>query len=335
MVNPVTVNAGIIVPLTGADVDTWGTLDVNPNMVAIDGLFCGVQTIGLTNVNVLLTSPAGFVPTPTPGPTQSQNRVLRFTGVMTGDVRVTLPIPGVYVIDNRCTGINFTLTLQGLTATEVLGVAQGACVEVYNDGANVRLVNGGQAGKLEFWGALVAMPGWVQQSTVKPYLWCDGTIYNAVDFPALFNQYGGNFGGNGVTTFGVQDLSGRYPLAYDKTGARITTAGCGINGQTMGAVNGAGAQSTQLVTANLPAYTPTGTLSLTLGTLAGSISGVILNGSGAGIGGGGSFGVAGNPSVGFTGVPGGTFGGAAQGGTSALFSNVPPAQVAGIWVVKT
>jgi len=330
VVNPVTVNAGIIVPLTGADVDLWGTLDVNPNMVAIDGLFCGVQTIGLTNVNVLLTSPAGFVPTPTPGPTQSQNRVLRFTGVMTGDVRVTLPIPGVYVIDNRCTGINFTLTLQGVTATEVLGVDQGSCVEVYNDGANVRLINAGKVGKLEFWGALSAMPGWVQQSTVKPFLWCDGTIYNAADFPALFNQYGGNFGGNGVTTFGVQDLSGRVPLAYDKTGARITVAGCGINGQTMGAA--LDQQTVTLTRANLPNTT----VNVTITDPGHPHSYVGPSGVGS--------------PRGFSDNGGTAFGGLTTGssvtGISAAFNlngnvaqtavnNVQPSQVAGIWVVKT
>jgi len=149
MVNPVTVNLGIIVPLTGADVDTWGEDDVNPNMVAIDGLIGGVQTIGVTNVPVTLTAPAGFVATPSPGPTQSQNRVLRFTGVLSANVRITLPLPGSYLIDNRTTG-NFVLSFQGVTATEVVGVEQGAIVEIYNDGANVRFVNLGRVGSMEF-----------------------------------------------------------------------------------------------------------------------------------------------------------------------------------------
>jgi microcystin-dependent protein len=323
VVNPVTVNLGIIVPLTGADVDTWGAVDVNPNMVAIDGLIGGVQTIGVTNVPITLTAPVGFVATPSPGPTQSQNRVLRFTGVMSADVRVTLPLPGVYVIDNRCTGINFALTLQGATPTEVLGIPQGSCSEVYNDGANVRPVNWGRSGKMEFWGAITAMPSWVTQSTVKPYLWCDGTIYNAVDFPGLFNQYGGNFGGNGITTFGVQDLSGRVPLAYDKTGARITVAGCGINGQTMGAAQDK--QTNILVTANLPPYTPSGTINNVIG----GGTGIGTPGSVVGVGGTATGGVLAPPTVtsSFNGVP--------QGGTSTPVNNVQPVLVTGIWVVKT
>lgn len=330
MVNPVTVNAGIIVPLTGADVDLWGTLDVNPNMVAIDGLFCGVQTVSVTNAPVTLTSPAGFVPTPSPGPTQSQNRVLRFTGVMTGDVRITLPIPGVYVIDNKTTGA-FVLSFQGLTATEVIAVKQGTIEEVYNDGANVRFIGLGKVGELEFWGgqlALTVMPAWVQACTMKPYVLADGAVHNFSDFPYLGAEYGSSFGGNGITTFGVQDLRGRIPLAYDGTGARITTAGCGINGQIMGA--SADAQSSQLITPNLPAYTPVGSVSSGLG---GSFSKGIFIGGGTPpltlIGGSASGGQVGDISVTstFTGTP--------QGGTSTIFSNVQPAQVSGIWVVKT
>ena len=80
MVNPVTVNLGIIVPLTGADVDTWGEDDVNPNMVALDGLIGGVQTLPLSNVPVTLTAPSGFTATPSPASSSSAARTSAFTG---------------------------------------------------------------------------------------------------------------------------------------------------------------------------------------------------------------------------------------------------------------
>ena len=327
MVNPVTVNLGIIVPLTGADVDLWGEDDINPNMVAIDGLLGGVQTVSLTNVPVTLTSPAGFVPTPSPGPTESQNRVLRFTGALTGNVRVTLPLPGAYLIDNRTTG-NFVVSFQGVTDTEVVAVEQGAIVEVYNDGANVRFVNLGRVGQLELWGGRSTMPAWVAACTVKPYLYCDGTVYNFSDFPYLAAINLGNFGGNGITTFATQDLRGRLPLAYDGTGTRITVAGCGINGQTMGA--SLDKQTNILLTANLPPYTPSGTIVSTLG---GAYTKGILIGGGAppavAIGGTSSGGQAGDISV------SSAFGGVAQGGSSVPVNNVQPVQVTGIWVQKT
>lgn len=330
MVNPQTVNLGIIVPLTGADVDQWGELDVNPNMVALDGLIGGVQTIAVSAAPVTLTAPAGFTPTPSPGPTQSQNRVLRFTGALAADVRITLPLPGSYLIDNRTTNNAFVLSFQGVTATEVVAIEQGNIVEIYNDGANVRFVNLNRVGNLEFWSGVSAVPGWVAACTVKPYLICDGAVHNFSDFPWLGAKLLGQFGGNGITTFGVQDLGGRVPLAYDQTGTRITIAGgAGINGQLMGAAGGN--QGTTLVTANLPPYTPGGLIS---GSQA--LTDMQRNQSGTSLGGGG--GVS-NPITRTETVTilgsNFLFNGTPQGGTSTVFSNLPPAQVSGIWVIKT
>lgn len=253
MVNPVTVNAALIVPLTGVDVDLWGANDINPNMVALDGLICGVQIVSVSNAPVTLTSPAGFVPTPSAGPTQSQNRVLRFTGTLTAGVAVTLPIPGAYIIENLTTG-NFVLSFRGVTATEVIGTPQGERVEIYNDGANVRFVNLARLGAVEMWAGLSAMPAWVAACTVPPYLLCDGTAsHTFANYPNLGARLGSTFGGNGITTFGVPDLRGRIPLTYDGTGTRITTAGCGLNGQTLGAT--IDSQSNTLVTNQIPSLT--------------------------------------------------------------------------------
>lgn len=333
MVNPVTVNAGIIVPLTGADVDTWGEDDVNPNMVAIDGMLCGVQTVAVVASPITLSTPTDFVATPSPGPTQSQNRVLRFTGAMGADVRITLPIPGVFVIDNKTTG-NYVLSFQGITATEVIAVEQGAVVEIYNDGANVRFINLGKVGAVEFWGGITAMPAWVAACTVKPYLYSDGTVYNFADYPYLGARYVGSFGGNGVTTFAVQDLRGRYPLAYDGTGTRVTVAESGLNGATMGAV--LNAQSVTLTSNMMPIhyhaagiYDPQHFHNVTVPTFVGNV------------GGGGAFGnnpASSNTAYAATGVRVNSSNGldttySAGGGLS--HPNMPNTQVAGIWVVKT
>lgn len=234
MVNPQTVNVGIIVPLTGADVDLWGSLDVNPNMAAIDGLFGGVQIITVAAAPITLTAPAGFVPTPSGGPTQAQNRVLKFNGAMTANILVTLPLPGAYIIHNFTTG-NFVLQLRAAFAGEVVAIPPGECVEVYCDGTNVRFINLARVGAMEMWAGLSALPAWAGSCTILPYLICNGAVLNVSDYPALGAQLLGKFGGNGITTFATPDLRGRVPLAYDGTGARITVAGCGINGQTIGA----------------------------------------------------------------------------------------------------
>ena len=329
MADPTTVNVALIVPNTGADVDTWGAVAINPDMVALDGFIGGTQTIGVTNAPVTLTAPAGAI-TPGPGPTQSQNRALRFTGAMTADVRITLPLPGAYLIDNRTTGA-FVLTFQGVAATEVIAVDQGNIVEIYNDGANVRYVNLGKVGALEFWGGVSAMPAWVGECTVAPYLWCDGTVYNISAYPYLGAKYLAQFGGNGATTFGVQDLSGRYPLAYDKTGARITVANSGINGQTMGAAGGS--PDPTIAFGNLPSIP----LSVTGTVTVRNFNGVQINTSGSITpAGGGSNSVAvANTLNPLTSSDINTLTGTAGNASPTPLITIPPAQVAGIWVVKT
>jgi len=330
VVNPLTVNTGLIVPLTGADVDLWGEDDLNPNFVAIDGLFCGVQTVSVSNVPVTLTSAAGLSPTPSAGPTQAQNRVLKFTGTLTADVTVTLPTPGMWVIDNQTVAGAFVLKFQGVTPTQVVAVPPGEVCEIYNDGANVRFVGLGRVGSLEFWGGITALPRWVTECTVKPFLLCDSTAtYNFSDYPALSAIYLGKFGGNGITTFGVQDLRGRMPLAYDGTGTRITAALCGVNGQTMGASGGIA--GTTMVRSDLPNQVVAISISDP-----GHAHGYTQNspfgasGSGAGINGASAPGTTSTATTGITAnfnLNGGV--------TQTVQNNLPPAQVAGIWVVKT
>lgn len=206
--------------------------------MAVDGFQGGIQTIGLGSTPVTLTAPVGFTATPSPGPTQSQNAVLRLTGALTGNVQITLPLPGYYIVENLTTG-NFVVTLQGLTATQVVSIDQGMCQHIYNDGANVRFVNLGKVGEMEFWCGLSAIPAWVSACTIPPYLLCDGTAtYLFSTYPYLGKRNQANFGGNGASTFGVPDMRGRVPLAYDGTGTRITSAISGINGQTLGAAGG-------------------------------------------------------------------------------------------------
>lgn len=254
MVEPVTSNIGLIVPNTGDLVGTWGSAAINPDMVALDGLFGGYQAVAVSNANVLLTSPSGFTPTPSGGPTQSQNLVLSFTGAMTVALSVTLPIPGSYIIENRTTG-NFVLFIKAVGTGEIIAVDQGDTVRVYNDGTNVRFVNFGRVGHTEIWAGLSAMPSWVTACTIPPFLLCDGTVYNFSTYPYLGKRLLGAFGGNGTTTFGVPDLRGRVPLAYDGTGTRITTAGAGLNGQTLGAT--LDQQTINIIQSGLPNVAPT------------------------------------------------------------------------------
>src|SRR6185369_3176626 len=83
------------------------------------------------------------------------------------------------------------------------------------------------------------VPAWMSVCTVAPYLIKDGTVYSASTYPGLFAILGATFGGNGVTTFAVPDERSRFRIGVDPgSTARVTGAGCGINGAQPGAVGG-------------------------------------------------------------------------------------------------
>jgi microcystin-dependent protein len=139
------------------------------------------------------------------------------------------------------------------------------------------------------------------------------------------NRYGTDAGGN----FFLPDLRGKAVFSKDNMGdsaaSILTTAGGGVDGSTLGASGGN--QSVTLITGNLPAYTPAGTIgsvSITVNTKTSNYN----------IAGGGSAPVAdttGNNGT-TTGVATATgsaaFTGTAQGGTSTPIKPVPPAFVA-------
>lgn len=330
MTEPTTTNVGLIVPNTGDLAGLWGSQALNPDLLALDGYVGATQIISVSNAPITLTSPAGFTPTPSGGPTQAQNAVLSFTGTMSANVQVTLPLPGVYQIENLTTG-DFVLTFAAANAGQVIAIDQGESMRVYCNGTNVRFGGLPRVGQTEIWAGLSAMPAWVTACTVPPYLLCDGAVYNFSDFPYLGKRLGGAFGGNGVTTFGVPDSRGRLQLPYDGTGTRITVSGCGLNGQTLGAV--LDHQTNTLITANLPPYTPSGSVSTSLNSTASHINSSTDGGSAA---------FATNTSVGGTVNMSGALGlslsssftGNAQGGASTPVNNVQPAQVTGIAVIR-
>lgn len=331
MVNPRTVNAGIIIPNTGADVGTWGSADVNPNMVSLDGWLCGVQTVGLTNVPVTLTSPAGFTATPGGGPTQAENRMLRLTGTLTADVTITLPLPGSYLIDNQTVSGSHVIVLRGAVATtEVIALPPSEICEVFNDGSRVKFCGLARMAALEFWAGVTVPPSWLGSCTVFPYLICDGTVRNISSFPALGARLGSAFGGDGISTFGVPDLRGRYPLAYDATGTRVTVAGSGLNGQTMGAA--LDAQTVTLTTAQMPSHSHANTLNDPQHHHNYTDSSGGTKQSGSNSNGGNSTGA--NAAATTNASTGITINNAAA-GNDQPHNNMPNTQVAGIWVIKT
>lgn len=92
------------------------------------------------------------------------------------------------------------------------------------------------------------------------YLLCFGQAVSRSTYSDLFTAIGTTFGsGDGSTTFNLPDLRGRVAAGKDDMGGsaanRITAAGSGITGTTLGAAGGT--QTHTLTTAEMPAHTHT------------------------------------------------------------------------------
>jgi len=174
------------------------------------------------------------------------------------------------------------------------------------------------AGGMDYWGT--AVPN-------SCFAFPIGQAISRTTYAALFAIMGTTYGaGDGATTFNLPDKTGRVSAMKEAVATRLTTAGGGVDGATMGAAGGQ--QNRTVVTANLPPYTPTGVITVTNGA-------IIVNGAGnyaytgtsggSGVGGGGAFGVSGvNGLTASQGASSATFTGSAQGGTSTPVQNLPP-----------
>jgi len=89
--------------------------------------WAGTTSVALAASNVVLSA------------TQAQSRRLLFTGTLTANVIVSVPVAstGVYVVDNQTTGA-FSVTVASVGAGAALAVPQGRRVLIVHDGTNVR-----------------------------------------------------------------------------------------------------------------------------------------------------------------------------------------------------
>jgi microcystin-dependent protein len=324
---PSTPLGALNVPNTGDLPGAWGTTAVNANMSALDGYGRGAVTLSVSSATSFsLTAPAGSI-TPGSGPTQSQNAVIKFTGTLSGNIFITLPLPGLYIFENQCTVGSFFIQVGGAVAgTSVVGLPPGEPRQVYNDGSNVKFVNMPHVGSyLDL--AVGTTPRWMSATLPLPYLWCGGGIHTSSLYPALNAQIGSTFGGDGVSTFGVPDLQNRWRVPLGITTARITVP---FDGTQFG-VSGGG-QTQSITQTNLPniGLAVTITDSRTYQTQNGLYP---SSGGPFGLPGGSNAGLAAVQTV----VPSTTTltGIATTGGSGTAFSIIDPAVVAGMTFIKT
>lgn len=318
MTEPVTVNRALIIPNTGDLPGTWGSDALNPDLVAVDGILGGAATISLTNANVTLTAPAGFTATPSPGPTQSQNAFINLNGTLTGSCVITFPMPGFYLVNNRCVVGNFVVYLEAAGAANAICAPPGEVVQVFSDGTNMWYVGLDRVGAyMDI--AATAVPNWISLCSVPPYLNCNGATFSAATYPALAAILGG-------TT--LPDARGKTRFTLNQgSGILEQAGGTGINGDALLATGG----NTVLSQANLPnvAFTISGSAAaqdltvrwLNVALNGGGSSVLTISGSQSGV----------NTSA-ATNSPSAVSGTAASGGSGASY--VPPGYVGGLTLIR-
>lgn len=188
------------------------------------------------------------------------------------------------------------------------------------DGAATFAKLGSDANQVVPAGALMPYAG---ASAPAGWLLCQGQSVLRADYPALFTAIGTTYGSADGTHFNVPDMRGRVPFGVDGGANRLTTAGGGIDGATLGATGGQ--QNRTLLTANLPPYTPAGSVSGSA-----SVTGQLTTASNGDGSHGGFFYYSTSGSsnaAGFTATISGTLNGTPQGGTSTFIPTVPPTLV--------
>jgi hypothetical protein len=217
---------------------------MNSNSGALDGMFGGVTTISLSSAtSIILTVPSTGTVSAAPGPNQSQNALIVFSGTLTGNCVIQFTLPGFYIVYNNCAVGTAAVQLSS-PAGKSIGAPPGRKCHVFFDGTDMDYVDMPEVGSFMDM-AVSTTPLWMSGyiCTVLPWLICDGSVYAASVYPQLNNLLGSTFGGNGITSFGVPDLRARYRIPLDNQGIqgaanRITSAVAGISGTTIGAAGG-------------------------------------------------------------------------------------------------
>ncbi|ANW02251.1 tail fiber protein [Bradyrhizobium icense] len=161
------------------------------------------------------------------------------------------------------------------------------------------------------------MDYWLPTAPNSSFVFPIGQAISRTTYATLFAAMGTTYGtGDGTTTFNLPDKRGRVSAALDASAGRLTDA---VSGFGDGLGEAGGSQSKTLVTANLPAYTPSGTISngaISISHNAAAFPNTTTGGGGFQAG-GGSASISASQSA-------STFTGNAQGGTSSAFGIVQP-----------
>ncbi len=181
-------------------------------------------------------------------------QMIAFTPHTTNGATVTLNVDGL--------GAKALRTSTGVELLAGMLIAGTPYVALYNNSDAVWYLRGffGNPYNVPLGGGMIYLGTTAPNSSfVFPY----GQAISRTTYSALFSLVSTTFGiGDGSTTFNVPDLRGRIVVGKDDMGgsaaSRITTAGGGVDGATLGAVGGT--QNGTILQANLPVATLTTTI---------------------------------------------------------------------------
>jgi microcystin-dependent protein len=167
------------------------------------------------------------------------------------------------------------------------------------------------------------MDYWLPTAPNSSFVFPTGQAISRTSYATLFALMGTTYGtGDGSTTFNLPDKTGRISAMKEASATRLTSTYFGGNSANLGAVGGL--ESSTLLTANLPPYTPAGAVANGAIFLNGNTSTLTPGGSVNAIcisspNGGGTLTAIAAPSQAAS-----SFAGTAQGGTSTPVRTVPP-----------
>lgn len=323
MASTYTSNLAVEKPGSGDYVGTWNT-PVNSDFDVFDQAIGTHQIIDLSGGSVTLST------------AQTRSAQWKFYGALPASVTVTIPglssAPGTtisgksWIVQSQCTNSSqYTITLQTTVAgQQVICVPPYDATTVFVEGTNssqagsVKYCNLGRVGTLwDYIGSSV--PNWVTGCTVPPYLNCDGTTFSSATYPALATILGS-------TT--LPDTRGRFRANLNQGQSRITSGSStgGLDGDTN--LSGGGSQTTTLSSQNVPSVPITdpghthgissGALFITNMTSVADIS------------------ITGGTALAGSSVTASAVTGISAGSTSPTnFSNIPPAVIIGITMIRS
>lgn len=316
MASTFTPNFGVEKPGSGDYVGTWDS-PLNSDLQIYD------QALGTA-----VTIPCSAGGSITLSTAQARSAFLNFSGDLTASVVITIPTlssdPGTtlsgrkYAVQNYCGNSSaYTVTLiSTIAGTQFIAIPPQDIVDVMLVGTGgvhvgaVKFCNLGPVGSyLDIGGS--SLPNWISACQVAPYLNCDGTTFSSAVYPALTTILGG-------TT--LPDARGRFRATLNQGQSRITSGSStgGVDGNTI--LASGGAQTTTLSSQNMPPVLitdPGHTHTYTIAAGGGSV-----------IGGGGISAVS-------TSVTGSNVTGITAGNASPTnFSNIPPAYISGLTLIR-